>query len=440
MGSDNNSDDSKDKNDDERNRGNKNNNRKRKRNRRKQNRYDKRRVNRKKEDNRKENKKSGENRKNKEKKEDEKKQDKELQDIINIIFSDNNPGLIFLPHNNEEDEPNNEDEDEESDSLEEMEKEDKILKFNKIFDSLEELIKVGESYDPEYNYICNIDMEMLSKLVDPLKELNSMIGLDKFKKSILDQIVYILTGESKDLMLHTVLYGSPGVGKTQIGRILAKIYASSGLLSTNKFMVAKRHDFVGKYLGHTAIKTQNLLESIKGSVLFIDEAYALGPGQEDKDSFSKEAIDTLNAFLSENYKDFICIIAGYKEDINKCFFSRNKGLERRFTHRFTIDGYNEYEMCKIFKKFVNEENWKLAPNAIKPSFFSDHKESFPYYGGDIKTLFDKCKVVHSRKFVFLEKLQWKTLTKKDIKEGFKSYLSERQVKKDENPSHHHLYI
>ena len=81
------------------------------------------------------------------------------------------------------------------------------------------------------------------------------------------------------------------------------------------FKIAKREDFVGEYLGQTAIKTKKLLKSCLGGVLFIDEAYALGPGQKDRDSFSKEAIDTLNAFLSENKDNFCCIIAGYENDI-----------------------------------------------------------------------------------------------------------------------------
>ena len=55
-----------------------------------------------------------------------------------------------------------------------------------------------------------------------------------------------------------------------------------------EFKIAKREDFIAPYLGQTAIKTRKLLDSCVGGVLFIDEAYALGPGQQDKDSFSKE--------------------------------------------------------------------------------------------------------------------------------------------------------
>ena len=314
------------------------------------------------------------------------------------------------------------------------------LKFNKTFDTLLELINLGETYDPSIAYECNINIEKLHRIVEPLKELNNMIGLDKFKKSIIDQIVYILTlnlsSTDDKPMLHTCIYGPPGCGKTQISTILAKIYSSCGLLSGNKFKVVKREDFVAGYLGQTAIKTKKLLESMIGGVLFLDEAYSMG-SLENRDYFAKEAIDTLNVFLSENYANFILIIAGYEKDIKECFFAQNSGLERRFPYRFTIDGYSSSELSSIFFHFVSTNEWKLADGVLNSNYlnemFNKHMSSFPFYAGDVKTFFDKCKIVHTKKLIFLDKSQWKILTKKDIKEGFDLYLQERPLQKDVVP-------
>ena len=43
-----------------------------------------------------------------------------------------------------------------------------------------------------------------------------------------------------------------------------------------KFKIARRSDLIGEYVGHTAVKTQKVINESLGGVLFIDEAYSLG--------------------------------------------------------------------------------------------------------------------------------------------------------------------
>ena len=303
----------------------------------------------------------------------------------------------------------------------------KEIKFYKPFDNLKELIELGETYDPSIIYNCNIDMKKLHHIVEPLKELDQLIGLDKFKKSIIDQIIYILTNNSS-MMMHTAIYGKPGVGKTECGKILAKIYASSGLLSKGHFKVAKREDFVAGYIGHTAIQTKSLLEEMKGGVLFIDEAYSMG-SKDNKDYFAKEAVDTINVFLSENYSDFICIIAGYEDEIKNYFFAQNPGLERRFTFKYIIDNYSEKEMKLMFEKFVKDDGWRISRKGLAKldKIFSKNKSHFPYFGGNIKTFFEKCKIVHMKEIIMLDKKYWKIFTDLDIQRGFNSYMENREI-------------
>ena len=62
--------------------------------------------------------------------------------------------------------------------------------------------------------------------------------------------------------------------------------------------IVSRVDFVGGYLGQTAIKTRKLLEGSMGKVVFIDEAYALSHGTHD--SYGHEALTELNRFMTEN--------------------------------------------------------------------------------------------------------------------------------------------
>lgn len=307
----------------------------------------------------------------------------------------------------------------------------------KPINCLNDLIQLGLQYNPNYLYDCVFSMETLNKLVEPLRKLNDMIGLEGFKKSIVNHLIFQLmfagASDRKNKMLHTVLYGGPGTGKTTAAKILGEIYAKMGYLSKGHVVVAKRHQLIAGYLGQTAIKTSEILLSAKGGILFIDEAYSLGNKRsDDPDFFTKECIDTLNEFLSENSHDFICIIAGYKGQVEDCFFKQNEGLDRRFPYRFTIEGYSSGELEQIFRKMVKDENWSFGEKIPLADFFADNYKSFPYYGGDMKLLLDSCQIFHSSRVFCLPKDNWRVLTIEDVKGGFENYKTSKGIVQEGN--------
>lgn len=262
--------------------------------------------------------------------------------------------------------------------------------------TISDLIRLGKSYDSKKRSRSNLDTYRLSKLVTPLLELENMVGLQNIKASIFDQIIFhlqMLDDANKD-MHHTVIKGPPGVGKTQLTHIIAKIYKGLGFLETDTVHHIKVDDLVAGYVGQTAIKTRKRLESALGGVLLIDEAYSLGD-KEGKDSFKKEAIDLLTSFLSEHGYEFICIIAGYKEALEKQFFTMNEGLARRFSIHYDIEPYSPADMVAIFQKTVISHSWSLddKPTMLAQllELFEVNKVSFPNYGGDCLNMFTSCK-------------------------------------------------
>jgi stage V sporulation protein K len=284
--------------------------------------------------------------------------------------------------------------------------------------SLIDLIKVGNTS----KFYRNIDTVMLWRINPFLEELEEMIGMDTLKESIFYQIIYYLQGmhthEQNDEYLHTIILGSPGSGKTTVARIIGKIYQMLGVLSADGiFKTAYRDDFIAEYLGQTAIKTRKLLNSCIGGVLFIDEIYSMGPGSSDKDSFSKEAIDTITAFLSEHKHDFCCIAAGYEEEIKKCFFSINQGLERRFPWVHKIDIYSSSELTKILIKMIDGMKWELGVDVDITKLIENNKDMFKSAGGDIETFLSKTKMVHARRVFNLDKKDKFILIQKDFENG-----------------------
>jgi SpoVK/Ycf46/Vps4 family AAA+-type ATPase len=232
--------------------------------------------------------------------------------------------------------------------------------------------------------------------------------------------------------------GPPGVGKTTIAKIMGNIYLQLGFLENDTFITATRSDLVAKYLGQTADKTQKVIDSALGGVLFIDEVYSLG-NKEGRDSFAKECIDTINLNMSRIDRPWLLIVGGYKEDIEESFLAYNKGLERRFTVKLEIKGYNEKELFDILKSFINQEGWSLEDNAISDKDIKEHIEKFKYFGGDMRKLFQLAKenyFVRSMK----TSLTLDGLHKKLSKVDFQKSIEQFKSKPAENTSHLMMYI
>lgn len=310
--------------------------------------------------------------------------------------------------------------------------------------NIDDLIKIGEDYinalyDPYKKY--NINVYTISKLVKPLKKLQKMIGMKNVKQDVFELLLYQLQefDNSKD-MLHTIIEGEPGVGKTDLAKIMAEIYQKMGYCSNNIVKFVKRSDLVGGYLGQTAIKTQKILDECKGGILVIDEAYSLG-SPDGRDSYSKECIDTLTSFLSES-PDTIVFIMGYHEDLEKSLFAMNKGLERRFSYRFTVTKYTPDELRQILFKIIRENDWDIEQeDKIPVEFFEKNEKYFIFNGGDMLNLFTKCKFTHSKRF--FEENRKSTLEKNishlkkkinygDIKKAFQLLKKDEKFKNRDN--------
>jgi len=276
----------------------------------------------------------------------------------------------------------------------------------------------------------NIPFATIHRIIEPLKAIQQMVGLDDVKEQILSIVVFFLQQfeqGNKD-MLHTVVYGGPGVGKTKFIGLLAELYAGLGVLPSNKVTVAKRADMVGQYLGQTAIKTRKLIDEAKGGVLLIDEAYSLGD-REQRDSYSKECIDVINQALSEEKAELICIIAGYKEDLEQRFFRSNPGLERRFPFRINITDYKAVQLRDIFVQIVRSHGWDVEDNAAPIELFEENREHFRFNGGDMETLFTKTKFLHSlRVFGGIGGEEKKRFTREDIEAGLAAFLDNDSVR------------
>jgi AAA+ superfamily predicted ATPase len=300
----------------------------------------------------------------------------------------------------------------------------KKVNIDTKINNLQDLIDIINKYPINSNIQYNINLNILNKIKSDLIDLNNMIGLEDLKKNIINQILYYIQNlhsfdKNDSDFMHVVLYGPPGTGKTEVAKIIGQLFANINILKSNKFKKVTRADLVAGYLGQTALKTKNVIEDSLDGVLFIDEAYSLG-NQEKRDSFAKECLDTLCEALS-NYKErLIVIIAGYKEELDNCFFSYNSGLESRFIWRYNTDKYTSDELMKIFIKKVYNINWTIdIENSILTEWFKKHSKKFKYYGRSIETLLTKTKISHSRRIFCKPINSRKKINLDDLDDGLK---------------------
>jgi SpoVK/Ycf46/Vps4 family AAA+-type ATPase len=275
--------------------------------------------------------------------------------------------------------------------------------WNRKIEQLADLVELSNHV--EFANYTNISLNQahLLHLQEPLQRLQGLIGMESIKSNIFNQLVFFLQNiePQHPHMLHTCVQGPPGCGKTELANILADIYANLGIIKEAKVVVARRSDLVAGFLGQTAMKTQEVIDSAKGGVLLIDEAYSLG-NEEKKDSFAKECIDTINQNLTEGKADFICIIAGYKEDLEKSFFGFNSGLERRFPYRFTIEDYTAEDLCKIYQTILARSDWRINQEDEKKmvEFFRKERQSFKFNGGDLENFVHFSKLAFAKNKIF----------------------------------------
>ena len=187
---------------------------------------------------------------------------------------------------------------------------------------------------------------------DALEQLQNLIGIQKVKKQV-EQFISLAELNKKreeqgaavsEFSLHSLFLGNPGTGKTTVARIVGKILYQKGIIPQNKFIEVSRSDLVAGYVGQTAIKTQEVLKSALGGVLFIDEAYTLSNSNEDR--FGKEAIDEILKFMEDHRRDIVIIFAGYTKEMEE-FLSVNSGLPSRIPNTFDFEDYTADEIIKI---------------------------------------------------------------------------------------------
>jgi SpoVK/Ycf46/Vps4 family AAA+-type ATPase len=226
--------------------------------------------------------------------------------------------------------------------------------------------RVGEAADPMLIKAADIPGGELVNVTNLMQELDSLVGLTSVKQQLRSLVNYLEVetekaeagGDKTTLNIHFVFRGNPGTGKTTVARLVGNILKGIGLLPKGQLIEVTDKDLVAPYVGQTAPKTNAVINSAMGGVLFIDEAYTLTP-KASGNSFGQEAIDTLLKRMEDDKGKFVVIAAGYSDKMAE-FVDSNPGFQSRFAKYIDFEDYTPDEMRQIFLSMCRSKSMKLA--------------------------------------------------------------------------------
>lgn len=204
------------------------------------------------------------------------------------------------------------------------------------------------------------------QLEEVLAELDDLIGIDSVKTEVRGLVNFLKVQEHRKaaglpedkLSMHMVFEGNPGTGKTTVARLLARVFAAIGVLEKGHLVETDRSGLVAEFVGQTAPKTNAIIDSAIGGVLFIDEAYSLVANA--KDSYGAEAMQILLKRAEDDRDQLIVILAGYCEPMKQLLES-NPGLSSRFSRSFRFLDYSANELADIFQVLAHRNHYVVTP-------------------------------------------------------------------------------
>ncbi len=252
-----------------------------------------------------------------------------------------------------------------------------------------------------------------------LNDLNGLVGLAEVKENVREILKYLDYSKKIDtegfVNLNMIFKGNSGTGKTTVARLLAELYYKLGFIKENKIIEVTSKDLIGSHLGETAPKTQAVIDSALGGVLFIDEEYSIMASKGGSASnYPAECIATICKAMETYKNNLVIILAGYTKEMND-FINANQGLMSRIGYELEFPDFSKAELMQIFEDEVKGNEFTLEDGVWQKVEKIVAKNKLGRNFGNarfVTNLFDRLVLTHAANYQDEDKL--KVITNRDV--------------------------
>ncbi|WP_131763006.1 AAA family ATPase, partial [Actinomadura fibrosa] len=205
---------------------------------------------------------------------------------------------------------------------------------------------------------------------DPLTELAACVGIEPVKREI-DALV----AEAKAARLrreagmavaarprHLVFTGNPGTGKSLVARILGRIYADLGVLSSGHMVEVDRADLLGEYASESVLRVRRAVEQALGGVLVVRDAHVFGAASTEA-ARGREVLDVLLTAVQAHPDDLVVVLTGPEAELNGLLKS-HADLAASFPRTVRFPDLTEDELVEVFAGKAADAGFALAPGVL----------------------------------------------------------------------------
>lgn len=218
-------------------------------------------------------------------------------------------------------------------------------------------------------------------LLESLNELNLIVEMDNIKLTIINQIKFLITSQNKENkfeghMLHSVISGNPGTGKTTIAKILCKIWTALGFIkklenkkenNNNNIMdlitksLSSSNKFLEDYYDNSLNIINNINLLLKDQIENNNEIYIIN----NKQNLNKiNKTNKINTYNDSNYKglelinDEIINLIKNSNSNSKIILNKTSKIKKLNNNIFSreLEKENKEEIEKENKEEKEKEN------------------------------------------------------------------------------------